>query len=82
MTVGKGSSFPDNESGAAADDADGGDSTATALGAAVDDGVSVPLPSDVLVELERVTDYLISMSRGDRTPGALSVVAECCSFVL
>ncbi len=37
---------------------------ATVLTAAVDDGVSVLLSSHVLVELERVADYLILLSHG------------------
>ncbi len=40
------------------------DFMATVLTAAVDDGVSVLLSSHVLVELERVADYLIVLSRG------------------
>jgi ABC-2 type transport system ATP-binding protein len=40
------------------------DFMATVLTAAVDDGVSVLLSSHVLVELERVADYLILLSRG------------------
>src|SRR6266700_1368766 len=40
------------------------DFMATVLTAAADDGVSVLLSSHVLVELERVADYLILLSRG------------------
>jgi ABC-2 type transport system ATP-binding protein len=40
------------------------DFMATVLVAAADDGVSVLLSSHVLVELERVADYLILLSRG------------------
>src|SRR5207237_3330267 len=40
------------------------DFMATVLAAAADDGVSVLLSSHVLVELERVADYLILLSRG------------------
>jgi ABC-2 type transport system ATP-binding protein len=40
------------------------DFMAAVLTAAVDDGVSVLLSSHVLVELERVADYLILLSRG------------------
>ncbi len=40
------------------------DFMATVLTAAVDDGVSVLLSSHVLVELERVADYLILLSQG------------------
>jgi ABC-2 type transport system ATP-binding protein len=40
------------------------DFMATVLAAAADDGVSVVLSSHVLAELERVSDYLILLSRG------------------
>ena len=45
------------------------DFMATVLTAVVDDGVSVLLSSHVLAELERVADYLVLLSRGQRPGG-------------
>ena len=45
------------------------DFMATVMTAVADDGVSVVLSSHVLAELERVADYLILMSRGQRPGG-------------
>ena len=45
------------------------DFMATVMTAIADDGVSVVLSSHVLAELERVADYLVLMSRGQRPGG-------------